>query len=281
MKIFRALTVAGMAAVVVPSLLVAQSGQELMRRALDAQADRLAGIENLTIVQEVMGMETSVRMEKSDMNGTPVLVPTSVSVMGMTQPIPADQAQADWTNPFQESWVEKANVVGEETMDGHRVFHLSIDDFSDLDIPSMPGGDQGQGEMTPTSVQFWLDAENYVTRKVVMDMTITQGDGTSNDVHMEMFMEDYRDTGGYLHPFVTRAKTQGLMEGMDMDQEELRAQLDELKAQMENMPEAQRNMLGSMLEGQIKQLESMLGGDGGMEFTITVKEIRVNEGDPR
>ena len=57
MKNLRALAIAGMAVVAFPSLLVAQSGQELMRRALDAQAERLAGIENLTIVQEVMGMD--------------------------------------------------------------------------------------------------------------------------------------------------------------------------------------------------------------------------------
>jgi hypothetical protein len=281
MKTLRALSILVLAVLAVPSLLSAQSGPELMRNALSAQADRLAGIENVTIVQEVMGMETSVRMEKTDLNGTPVLMPTSVTVMGMTQPIPADQAQTDWTNPFQEAWVEKAMVLGQETLDGHRVHHLAIEDFSDLDIPSMPGSDQGQGEMMPTSVQFWLDADDFVTRKVVMDMTITRDDGTSNDVHMELFMEDYRDVEGYLHPFVTRAVTQGLMEGMDMDQDEVRAQLDELKAQMESMPEAQRNMLAGMLEGQIKQLESMLGGDEGMEFVITVKELTVNSGVPR
>lgn len=280
MKTLRTLTV-GLALLTLPSCLLAQSGPEIMRNALEAQADRLAGVENVTIVQEVMGMESSVRMEKSELNGTPVLIPTSVSVMGMTQPIPSDQAQADWANPFREAWVERARVVGEETLDGHRVHQLIIEDFSDLELPAMPGGDQGQGEMVPTSIQFWLDAEDFVTRKVVMDMTITKDDGTSNDVHMEMFMEDYREVDGYLHPFVTRAVMQGLMQGMDMDQAELQAQLAELKAQMENMPEAQRNMMGGILDGQIKQLESMLGSDEGMEFTITVKDIQVNAGAPR
>jgi hypothetical protein len=46
------------------------------------------------------------------------------------------------------------------------------------------------------------------------------------------------------------------------------------------MPEAQRAMLEGMLKPQIEQLEEMLGSEGGMEMTITVKEIKVNAGPP-
>jgi len=279
MKTFRALTLAGMAFMALPSLLQAQSGASLMRNALEAQADRLSGIENVTITQEVMGMETSVRMEKSVVDGTPVLLPVSVTVMGMTQPIPADDAQADWANPFQEAWVERAEVVGQENMGGHTVHHLAINDFSDLDLPAMPGSEEAQGEMVPTSIEFWIDADDFVTRKVAVNMTATRPDGTTSDINMEMWMEDYRTVDGYLHPWVTRTVTQGLAESMDVDQAEARAQLEELKAQMDNMPEAQKNMLGAVLESQIQQLEAMLGG-GGMEFTITVTSVVVNSGSP-
>jgi hypothetical protein len=96
---------------------------------------------------------------------------------------------------------------------------------------------------------------------------------------MEVFMGDYREVDGYVHPFVTRTITQGLMESQDMDQEELQAQLDELRAQLESMPEAQRRMMEGMLNAQIEQLESMLGEEG-MEMVITVKELTVNSGLP-
>jgi hypothetical protein len=33
-----------------------------------------------------------------------------------------------------------------------------------------------------------------------------------------------------------------------------------------------------MINSQIEQMEEMLGGDGAMEMTITVKELKVNAG---
>lgn len=261
-----------------PAMGMAQSGPDLMQAALDAQSDRLSGIQNVTIVQEVMGMETSVRMEKTEMDGAAVLMPVSVSVGGMTNPIPQDMAQGDWASPFQAAWVDRAKVVGQETVDGHGTHILLIDDFSGLEMPGMPGGGAGPGEMAPQAIRVWLDADDLVTRKVVMDMRATKDDGSTHDVHMELFMEDYRNVDGYLHPFVTRTVSEGLMDSMDVDQAELRAQVAAMKAQLESMPEAQRNMLEGVLGAQIEQMEGMLSGGEGMEMTITVKEIRVNSG---
>jgi hypothetical protein len=258
----------------------AQNARDLMQAAWESQIERLAGVENVTIVQEVMGMETTLRMEKRDMDGTPVLYPVSVSMGGMNTPIPQDMPQGDWARPFQEEWIERARLEGEETIDGHRTYVLAIDDFSGLEMPGVPGAGQGGPEITPVSVRMWLDPDGYLTRKVVMDMEARQEDGTTSDVHMEMFMEDYREVEGYVHPFLTRTVTEGLMESADVDQEELRAQLAEMRAQLESMPEAQRRMMEGILNSQIEQMEGMLGGEGGMEFTITVKELRVNSGGP-
>ena len=262
-----------------PIPLQAQDAAQIMRRALEVQAERLAGIENLTIIQEVMGMETSVYMEKREVDGTPVLFPVSVSVGGMTNQIPEDMAQGDWASPFQEAWVDRVRIIGEETLDGVQVQVLAIDDFSDLEIPGMPGGGQ-EGDFQPKMIKMWLDTDDFLTRKVEMSMSGRGPDGTVSDIHMELFMEDYREVEGYLHPFSTRTVTEGFMESADVDQAELRQQLDQMKAQLDNMPEAQRAMMEEILGAQIQQIESMLGGDGGMEMTITVKEIRVNSGSP-
>lgn len=264
-------------ALVVPGSLAGQSAGEIMRRALDAQVERLAGIENVTITQEVMGMETSMYMEKREADGIPFLFPVSVTVGGMTNAIPEDMAQSDWSNPFQDEWVERARLVGEESVDGHQAHVLAIEDFSGLEMPSVPGAGESAGDLQPTSVRFWLDKDNYVTRKVVMDMEGTGPDGAPSQVHMEMFLEDYREVDGYLHPFVTRTITQGMMEAMDMDPEEVRAQLAQLRAQLDNVPDAQRAMVEGMLGSQIERLEGMLEG-GSMEVTITVREIKVNQG---
>jgi hypothetical protein len=278
MKLMHPVLSALVLSAVLPGLIQGQSAADIMRRGLDAQIDRLAGVENVRIVQDMMGMETSVYMEKRELDGVPILVPVSLSMAGMTNTIPQDMAQSDWSNPFQEEWIERAKLDGEETLDGHRTYILAIDDFTGLELPGMPGADQG-AEISPKSMRFWMDRDDYVTRKVEMDMVSQGEDGTPRDVHMELFMEDYREVDGYMHPFTTRMLSRGMMEAADLDPAEVEAQLAQVKAQLDQIPEAQRAMVEGMLNAQIERLESMLGSeDGNMEMTITVKEIQVNAG---
>jgi hypothetical protein len=278
MKLMRPILSALVLSAALPGLMQGQSAAEIMRQALDAQVDRLAGVENVRIVQDIMGMETSVYMEKREMDGVPVLFPVSISVAGMTNPVPQDMAQSDWSNPFQDEWIERAKLEGEETLDGHRSYILAIDDFNGLELPGMPGGNQAGG-ITPKSMRFWMDRDDFLTRKVEMDMEGKGQDGSPQNIHMELFMEDYREVDGYIHPFVTRTLTRGMMQAADLDQAEIEAQLAQMRAQLDQIPEAQRAMVEGMLNAQIERLETMLNSeDGNMEMTITVKEIRVNAG---
>ena len=263
-----------------PAVSQAQDASGLMRRAVEAQAERLTGVENVTIVQDMMGMEMTMYMEKRDAGGTPVLMPVSVSMMGRTNVIPQDMAQTDWSNPFQEEWIERTRLVGEEQLDGHAVQVFAIEDFSGLEMPGMPGGEDGAGEFQPEFVRFFLDADGLFMRKVEMEGETVQADGSRSGVQMTMFLEDYREVDGYSHPFVTRVITEGMLEAADVDRDELRAQLDEMRAQLDNIPQAQRAMMEGMIGGQIEQMEAMLGGEGGMEMTMSVKDIRVNAGPP-
>jgi hypothetical protein len=151
-----------------PSLANAQDAAGIMKRALAAQVERLASVDNLTVVQDMMGMEMTMYMEKKDAGGIPVLIPVSVSVGGMTNPIPQDMAQADWSNPFQEAWVERTRLVGTEQVDGRQVRVFLIDDFSGLELPGLPGGGEGVADFRPNSFRYFLDEEALVVRKVEM-----------------------------------------------------------------------------------------------------------------
>jgi hypothetical protein len=255
-----------------------QSAADIMRQALNAQIDRLADVENVRIRQDIMGMPTDVFMEKREMDGVPVLFPVSVTVAGMVNPIPQEMAQSDWSNPFQDEWIERARLDGEETLDGHPTYILVIDDFTGLELPGMPGANE-PGEITPKSMRFWMDKDDFLTRKVEMDMEGQGQDGTPQTIHMELFMEDYREVDGYMHPWVTRTLTRGMMQAADLDPAEIQAQIAQLRAQLDQVPEAQRALVEGMLNAQIERLESMLGSeDGNMEMTITVTEIIVNAG---
>jgi hypothetical protein len=258
-----------------PALAEAQDAADLMRRALAAQAERLSGVQNVTLVQETMGMGITVYMEKKDVGGTPVMIPISVTMGGMTNEVPQDMAQADWSSPFQEDWVERTRLVATEQLDGHTVKVFLIDDFTGLDLPGLPGGD---GEFRPKSLRYSLDEDELVMRKVEMEGETVQQDGTRSPVSITMFMEDYREVDGYTHPFVTRTITTGVLEAADIDQEDLKAQLEGIRAQLANMPDAQRAMVEGMMNAQIQRLEGMLGEGGSVEMTITVKELKVNAG---
>jgi hypothetical protein len=280
LRIGRAAVLALVVLAALPVVANAQNAAEWMSRAMAAQAERLAGVENVTIVQDMMGMEMTMYMEKRDADGTPILIPVSVTMAGMTNPIPQDMAQADWSNPFQQEWVDRTRLVGTEQLDGHTVRVFAIDDFSGLELPGVPQGAEGAKDFRPTSFRYSLDEKELVMRKVEMEGEALQEDGSRSPVRLTMFMEDYREVDGYLHPFVTRTTTEGVLEAADIDREELQAQLEGMRAQLDNMPEAQRAMVEGMLKPQIEQLEGMLGGGGAMEMTITVKNLEVNAGPP-
>jgi len=268
------LTLAALAAA--PGTMQAQSGADLMKRAMDKQAERLAGVENVTITQEVMGMELVVYMEKREGEGGPILVPVTTIMAGIPNAIPQDEASADWSNPFQKEWADRSRVVGEEEVDGEPCQILAIEDFTDLEVPGLPGGQTEAGEFTPKVILFSVDEIDLVMRKMEMEAEVTQEDGSTAPVKMAVLMSDYREVEGYLHPFKTHTVTEGMMGAMDVDQDELKAQLEEMKSQLANMPEAMQGMMAT----QIERLEAMVGEGGGLEVTITVKSVKVNAGPP-
>ncbi len=273
---WAALSVVGLA--ILPSATSGQDAADLMRRAMAAQAERLSGVENVTIVQETMGMEMSMYMEKRDAGGTPILMPVSVTVAGMTNAVPQDMAQADWSNPFQEEWVEHTRFVGREDLDGETVLVFVIDDFSGIEVPEMPGaGDSGE-DFQPKSFRYSMTDGDFLLRHVQMEGEAVQDDGSLAPVKMNMFLGDYREVDGYVHPFETRVITEGVLEAANVDRQEIQRQLEQMQAQLDQMPEAQRAMMEQMMGPQIEQLKEMLGGDGTIEMTLTVKELKVNAG---
>ena len=155
-----------------------------------------------------------------------------------------------------------------------------MDDFSGLEVPGLPGGAEQAQDFRPTSFRYSLDEDELFVRRIEMEGEALQEDGSRSPVHMTMFLEDYREVDGYQHPFVTRTLIEGAMEAADVDRAELQAQLEEMRARLADMPEAQRAMMEGMMNGLNERLQGMLGEGDSMEMTITVKEIKVNAGPP-
>jgi len=264
-----------------PSPASAQSAADLMRGAMDAQAARLAGVDDVTLTQDIMGMSVGVYMEKRTVGGTPVLVPVSTIMAGQVRPIPQDDMAADWANPFQQAWVERVRLEGADQVDGRPVRVLVMDDFTGLELPRMPGQTGRDADFRPKSMRFSLD-DDYLIRKVEMDAEAVQDDGTTAPLHLIVYLEDYRDVDGYVHPFRTRTITEGMLGAANVDQEELRAQLEAMRRQIASTPEAQRGMMERMMGPQLERLQAMLSSEEGeMEMTMTVTDLKVNAGPPR
>jgi hypothetical protein len=248
-------------------------GDEVLAKALAAYLKRVEGVENYTIVQTVMGVETTVYFEKEVVDGRPRFNAHTVIAAGQRIEHSPDAGEDIYAGL--EAYAGRTTLRGMETVDGHRTYALVVRDFS-----GMPGFNaQEMDDVEISSATLYLDADNYVLRRMEMEGT-RRANGQPQPVTISGRFEDYREVRGMLHPFRTTMVMKGMASTLsEAEIEEARRNLEELKAQMENMPAAQRRMMESMLGPRIEQFEAMIGGEG-VEMVIEVTDFRVNEGPP-
>ena len=155
----------------------AQTGPEILQQMIDQHQERLAGVENVLIEQEMMGFGSSLYLVKEMVDGTPTLVPRSMNVAGMN--IPADEAS------FIEAWTGSARVFGQfaerftldgsRVIDGQRVHRLTIDDFTDIDFGVPTGQDL---PMMPVSGRLYVDPSDFVLLRMEIEMDVRTDDGS-------------------------------------------------------------------------------------------------------
>jgi hypothetical protein len=270
------LVACALAALLVPVPAAAQSAAGILNTALERHDARMRNVQNYTLVQQVMGTQTTMYFEREMVDGRPVFQPREVGVLGQNVPVGAD----GWESPDPYAGLaelaERARYQGVEVVDGHNTHVLVIDDFRGL-----RGFDPSpqQQDMEFRRGTLYVDAADYVLRRMVMEGEATT-QGQRQPVTMDVRMEDYRNVDGVLHPFRTVIKTDGLAPGVSAaEMEEARRSMAQLKAQMESMPAAQREMMERMVRPQMEQFERMMAG-GGMEITMEVTDLRVNAGPP-
>ncbi|MEQ9315644.1 MAG: peptidoglycan-binding domain-containing protein, partial [Henriciella sp.] len=134
-------------------------------------------------------------------------------------------------------------------------------------------------EATINQVSIWLDPEYYVRRKIRMDGTIKRG-RKSEPFFMERENQDYRrvdDT--YLYePYREVMKIGGMM--TDKQRRELakaQSELEKAKAQLAQMPPAQRAMVEGMMASQMAQLDNLVD-NGAATVEVITTEIEINPG---
>jgi hypothetical protein len=170
--------------------------------------------------------------------------------------------------------IDRASVEGLESVEGQDCYVIAIEDFEGIDF----GQDMnmGDGAFEPKRGVFYIDDDEYVVRRITMEGEM-ESDGQKQPFSFKSNLTDYREVDGLLHPFLINVMVEGAVPGMsEGEMEEVRAQLAEMQKRLAEMPESQRAMVEGMMKPQMEQLEKMMGG-GGLEVTITTKEVRVNQ----
>ncbi len=257
----------------IPAPVVAQSASDIVERMLAEYERRSEGVDNYTLIQEVMGFETVAYFEKEITDGRPVFRLKSTSAGGMTLG-DSEDGSLDQIYTMGDELARKARYEGRDRIDGYDVHVLVMPDFEGMDFGRNMTPD---ADFEPKRGRIFLDVDTYAPRRMEFEGEMTNEQGV-HEVTTSVEMGDYREVGGMLMPYRTVISIEGLGAAIDP---ETRAQFEQMQAELENMPPAQRRMVESMMAEQLDQFRAMMGGsDAPMTVEVMVREVLVNAGPP-
>lgn len=256
----------------------AQSVQDVIDGMYAAYERQSQGIDDYTLVQTAMGIETASYFEKEMVGGRPIFRLRSSGTNGVTFGLGGEDTGQGDVYLFGPQVVEHGRYAGREQIDGNAVHVIAVDDASRLDFAQPPSGDEM--EFTAKSFRLFIDVEASVPRRMEFVGDARTPDG-AEELTIRVDLTDIRDVSGMLIPHRTVVQIDGIQGMIDP---EMQAQLAEMERQLAALPADQRQMMERMLGPQMEQIRAMMGGaasGGGMNIEVTVSEVRVNTGPPR
>ena len=176
--------------------------------------------------------------------------------------------------------MERARLVGRETVDGREAFLIRADDLTNIDIDQP----DDKSKFTVHTVSLWIDVTEYVPLRLRMEGKV-ESDGKTMPIVIEKLDQAYRRVGPLYESHRQVLRMTGLQAAMDPKQraemERAQQQMKQMKAQLAAMPESQRRLVEGRMKAAMDQMERMAAGDGSLfETVIDVVSIRVNAGPP-
>ena len=258
----------------------AASAEDILEAAWDAQLSRWEGLDSYLVEQSVMGRRSKqyfVRTKVADSAGPqramflPAadagLKPGCVNLYSATQ---VSAGRGDTPAGYLTWFMDSAELVGEESIDGKAAWQLHADD---VDRSQALNND----EVSIRSMTMWLSKDGYLPLRMRMEGT-TKVDGQSQPVTIDMLSSDFRTVPGsqLVEPFRRVVGISGINAGMDEEQiAEAKKAIAEFEKQLADMPESQREMMKSMMGPQIEQMRK-LAQSGVIETDIIVESITPN-----
>lgn len=254
----------------------AQSGREIMERALEEYESRMADVRQYTVTQhvDVMGSVTTTHFVKRMVDGHPVFVDTSRARPG------GRGTPEGWGNPYRlfPQLADRVELRGRTELEGTPVWALRVTDFSGLDLRGMTP-EQVPGEFRPRQLVLHVGTEDLAIRRLQMEGTVEREDG-SRPIRMDARFADYRSVEGMLYPFRMEISIEGMSAVMsEEERRRARRQLRRIRSQLDSLDEEQRRMMEGALGSQIRQLQQIVE-TGSIDATVEVQGLRVNEPPP-
>lgn len=269
-----------LAALVLAPPAFAQSAHDVLGAALARYEADMAGVDNYTLTQSVLGFPTTVYAERTE-GGAPLdytyytLLPTGLQETGSLE------SQGSMSNPYVmlDRIADHARYAGTEDVGGTETHAVVVDDFQEVasEFDALP--DEAEGELDIETLTLYLGTDDHRIHQMRMEGTMER-EGQTSPVVVETRFSDYRTVDGLTVPFRTAMEIQGMEGQMDPEErEEARRQLEEARQQMASMPAAQREMMERMMGDQLEQLQQMLEGEN-LTFEVEVTDVKVNAGRP-
>ena len=254
-------------AFVTPLTAQAQSVEEVIDNMKAVHAQQLDAVDDYIIETN---QYTSYHQKPSDDAESYVTETEWAQGAGMLENAPI-QFQSHRIDPDDlDRFADHATYGGEETIEGTRVHTLVVEDASAM-LEEAP---QQEAAMSG-SMTLYVHAENHVPVRVEYTGQMQQ-QGETVEVNPVIRFLDYRTIDGLTVPHRIEMTMADLDDIMTAEQQEMaRQNIDQMEERMDQMSEEQR----AMMEEQVEQMRQILE-DGGIEFTVEVSDVTVNEGIP-
>jgi hypothetical protein len=273
-RLSPAVALVALTGAVSPFIAEAQSAKDVLNGMVTEYEKRMASVANYTVVQDAMGTPMTMYFEKETVDGRAVFRLRHSSVAGMTSSREGEDREDFDMYAELPKLAERATYKGRETVDGQAVHVIVIDDLQGITFGR--GMSPRNADFEPRRATLYVDTRQSVPRRMILEGQM-RNEGKMADVTTTVDMLDYREVEGMLHPFRSQVRIDGLGQAADPEQ---RKQYEEMKKQLADMPESQRQMVEQMMKGRLEQMEKMMAGDGGMNVELLVRELRVNKGAP-
>jgi outer membrane lipoprotein-sorting protein len=260
----------------------AMTAERVIENMIASYERQMKGVEDFTIVSEMANQGITTYHKRAVVRGKVVYkIRTETEVMG-TKNVTIYDGDYYW-------WVEDGKLkkekmdsphailenlkaaqvryAGTEKIDGHKTHILDV-----RDLNTVMGG-----EMQKVSGKLWVDASDWVIRKMEMDWEIEDDRGQKDVVKFISMAEDFRKVNGMLIPHRTVTTTPSMPKLSPKEEQELREKLAEIKRELEEMPPDERKMFEAMIKPKMEQIEKLLAGSR-IEVAVVVKDVKVNSG---